>query len=79
VFVQETKNVNTYEFILKKTHNGLKGIISGQTMMERDTKHSTVLERFWNRKKNIQWSWKRKPVLALLKKRGTHRKIGKVW
>ena len=24
---------------------------SGQTVMERETKHSTVLERFWNRKK----------------------------
>jgi hypothetical protein len=51
VFVQETKNVNTYEFILKKTNNGLKGVKSGQTVLERETKHSTVLERFWNRKK----------------------------
>jgi hypothetical protein len=45
------KKVNTYEFILKKTHNGLKGVKSGQTVMERETKHSTVLERFWNRRK----------------------------
>jgi hypothetical protein len=51
VFVQETKNVNTYEFNLKKINNGLKGVKSGQTVLEQETKHSTVLERFWNRKK----------------------------
>jgi len=50
VFVRETKNVNTYEFILKKTNNGLKGVKSDQTVLERETKYSTVLERFWNRK-----------------------------
>jgi len=31
--------------------NGLKGVKSGQTVLEQETKHSTVLERFWNRKK----------------------------
>jgi hypothetical protein len=66
VFVRETKNVNTYEFILKKTNNGLKGVKSDQTVLERETKYSTVLERFWNgsgtEKKNIERSWKRKPV-----------------
>jgi hypothetical protein len=36
---------------LKKTNNGLKGVKSGQTVLEQETKHSTVLERFWNRKK----------------------------
>jgi hypothetical protein len=51
VFVRETKNINTSEFILKKTNNGLKSVKSSQTVMERETKHSTVLERFWNRKK----------------------------
>ncbi len=51
MFVRETKNVNTYEFILKKTNNGLKGVKSDQTVLEQETKYSTVLERFWNRKK----------------------------
>jgi hypothetical protein len=61
VFVQETKKVNTYEFILKKTNNGLKGVISGQTVMERETKHSTVLERFWNRQKEYSTGLEKTP------------------
>jgi hypothetical protein len=62
VFVQETKKVNNYEFILKKTNNGLKGVKSGQTIMERETKHSTVLERFWNRQKEYSTGLEKNPV-----------------
>jgi len=55
------KKVNTYEFILKKPNNGLRGVKSGQTVMERETKHSTVLVHFWNRQKEYSTGLEKNP------------------